>query len=233
MLYEDHHLLVADKPAGVVVHPAYKNPSGTLLDALQWLARDWTPGQRPSVVGRLDKLTSGIVVIAKTSDVHAALQRALRARDAEKDYLAVVYGRTDDRGVIDLPLGFDPADRRRMVGGAGERWPAVTHFERVAAVDAPARLSLLKCRLATGRRHQIRAHLAARGWPVVGDPKYGEPRWRDADDPAIAVLLRDFPRQALHASHVAFAHPVTGERVSVDAPVPADLGALLLAARLA
>lgn len=218
----------------MVVHPAYKNVSGTLLDAMQWLARDWQPGCRPSIVGRLDKLTSGVVVVAKRHDVHAAVQRALGSRDAEKEYLAVIYGRPDARGTIDLPLGFDPDDRRRIVASPGGRWAATTGFECVATAEpGGVPLSLVRCRLYTGRRHQIRVHLAARGWPVVGDPKYGEARWRDIADAPLASALRDFPRQALHAARVAFTHPVTRERVSVSAPVPPDLRALLLATGLA
>jgi len=227
-LYEDDALLIVDKPAGVVVHPAYKNKENTLLDALQWRARDWPVGTRPSIVGRLDKQTTGIVVIAKTAELHAALQRTLASAASEKVYLAIVYGCVDaPRGEIDAPLGFDPVDRRRIVVTPGG-WRSLTQFETIASLDAPrAGLSLLRCRLVTGRRHQLRVHLASRGWPIVGDEKYGEPRWRDIDDPALAALTRDCPRQALHASRIAFAHPTTGARVVVEAAIPGDLDALL------
>jgi 23S rRNA pseudouridine1911/1915/1917 synthase len=264
VLYEDDYLLAVDKPAGVVVHPSYKNTSGTLLDAMRSYACDWPSTQRPSIVGRLDKLTSGVVVVAKTAAVHAALQRA----PAEKDYLAVVYGNvTVPRGEIDVPLCHDPADRRMIVVSrsmAGARGPreapegseaepsrrvrasgggapravekithSVTRFERLASVEAPrAGLSLLRCRLITGRRHQIRVHLAASGWPIVGDPQYGEPRWSDVDDPALAATLQAFPRQALHAWRVAFAHPATRDPLVIHAPVPRDLARLLDAAGL-
>src|SRR5215467_3867086 len=168
ILFEDEWLLAVDKPAGLVVHPTYKNVSGTLLDTL----RDRDASSRFFLVGRLDRLTSGVVVAVKTRDAYVALQRTWR--EAEKEYLAVVHGLVDaTRGEIDLPLGADPADRRRRVvrpDGA----PSVTRFERLAQSDA-AGMSLLCCRLLTGRRHQIRVHLAARGWPVVGDAVYGMP----------------------------------------------------------
>ena len=202
ILFEDEYLLVVNKPAGLVVHPAYKNVSGTLLDQLQ--ARD---GSAPlSVVGRLDKLTSGIVVVAKSGAVHAALQKFWP--HAEKDYLAVVHGRVEpERGEIDLPLGSDPADRRRRIvrpDGA----PSVTRFERLVHSTSAGR-SLLRCRLVTGRRHQIRVHLAARGWPIVGDSVYG------TADPTCA-------RHALHAHRLRLRHPVTGGVLMFEAPTPQE-----------
>jgi len=234
VLYEDDHLVALDKPAGVVAHPTYRNMKGTLMNALLWYARGWPATQRPSLVGRLDKLTSGIVIVAKTARMHAALQRALTAGRGEKDYLAVVYGRVNvARGTIDLRLGRDRDDRRRIVASAEMGAPSQTHFERLARVAAPhAGLSLLRCRLVTGRTHQIRVHLAARGWPLVGDPTYGKARWPQVVDPALAAALRAFPRQALHAWRVAFTHPITRERLSVEACVPADLDGLLAASGL-
>jgi 23S rRNA pseudouridine1911/1915/1917 synthase len=229
VLYEDEQLLVIDKPAGVVVHPTYKNLSGTLMNALLWRARSWPAPQRPSLVSRLDKLTSGLIVCAKTAAAHAALQRAMSARDAEKDYLAVVYGRvTERRGDIDLRLATDPGDRRKVVASKTVGAESLTRFERLASVAAPkAGLALLRCRLETGRTHQIRVHLSARGWPIVGDPAYGEPRFAQIVDPVLAETLRTFPRQALHAWRVGFTHPVTRARIAIEAPVPADLAALL------
>ena len=234
ILYEDAHLLAVDKPAGVVMHPTYKNPAGTLLNALLWHGRSWPTGARPSFVGRLDKLTSGVVVVAKHAAAHAALQRALASQDSEKDYLAVVYGRVNAAsGRIDLRLGKDRADQRRVVASATDGAPSLTRFERLARVAAPAvGLSLLRCRLVTGRTHQIRVHLAARGWPIVGDPAYGEPRWAGIADPALAAVLRSFPRQALHAWHVGVRHPATGARLTFEAPVPGDIEQLLSAAGL-
>jgi len=206
ILFEDEYLIAIDKPAGVVVHPTYRNMTGTLLDDLR--ARE--PSVALSVVGRLDRLTSGIVVVAKSAAAHAALQQSWP--DAEKDYLAVVDGCVEPvRGEIDLPLGTDPADRRRRIvrpDGAS----SLTRYERLD-YDATSGRSLLRCRLATGRRHQIRAHLASRGWPIVGDAVYGE-------------VLEGFPRHALHAWRIAFLHPATGERTRIEAAVPQDLASL-------
>jgi 23S rRNA pseudouridine1911/1915/1917 synthase len=244
VLYEDDYLLAINKPAGVVVHPTYKHVAGTLMNALLWHARGWPSPQRPSLVSRLDKLTSGIIVVAKTAAAHAGLQRAMApaagsaarsiAAGCVKEYLAVVYGRVNvGRGQIDLRLAADPADRRRVAASATIGAESLTQFERLARVAAPrVGLSLLRCRLMTGRTHQIRVHLAASGWPIVGDPTYGEPGWEKVKDPLLAATLRAFPRQALHAWHVAFTHPITHARVSIDAPVPADIEALLAIAGL-
>ena len=233
VLYEDDSLIAIDKPAGVVVHPTYKNATDTVLDDLQWRARDWPPGGRPSIVGRIDKLTSGIVVAAKSAAVHAAMQRVWP--ETEKHYLAVVYGRVEPAaGAIDLRLQRDSADRRRVVASETEGAPSRTTYERLAHVDADTGgLSLLRCTLATGRTHQIRVHLAASGWPIVGDPVYGEPRWTSIKDVALASALEAFPRQALHAWRVALTHPASGERLEIEAPVPADLAGLLAASALA
>jgi 23S rRNA pseudouridine1911/1915/1917 synthase len=237
VLYEDDHVLALDKPAGVVVHPTYKHTEGTLMNALLWHSRGWPATERPSLVGRLDKLTSGIVIVAKSAAVHAALQRTMASNQSEKDYLAVVYGRVNvARGAIDLRIGRDPGDRRRVVASAPEAASGVrslTLFERVARVAAPhVGLSLLRCRLATGRTHQIRVHLAARGWPLVGDPTYGEPRWSQVVDPALAAALRAFGRQALHSWRVAFTHPITCARLTLEAPLPHDIESLLVASGL-
>jgi 23S rRNA pseudouridine1911/1915/1917 synthase len=229
VLYEDEHLLVVDKPAGIVVHPTHRHLAGTMMNALLWYARTWPPACRPSIVGRLDKLTSGLVVVARTAAIHAALQRAWSSSQTEKDYLALVYGRVRSaRGVIELGLRRDPADRRRVIASATLGASSITRFERVGRVPAPrVGLSLLRCRLVTGRTHQIRVHLASQGWPIVGDPVYGLPRWKEIADPPLAEALRCFPRQALHAWRVAFAHPVTRQRLLVEAPVPEDLAGLL------
>lgn len=213
VLFDDEHLLVVDKPAGLVVHPAYKNPSGTLLDALAGAA-SWAPGTRPSIVGRLDKGTSGLVVVAKTAEAHAKLQRALAHAAAHKIYLAMTYGEADESGVIDAPLASDPSDRRRRIvspDGAA----SVTEFTRLGVGTLETRtVSLLRCRLVTGRRHQIRVHLASRGWPIVGDAVYGDAR-------------EGFRRIALHAWRVTVAHPLTDVRLDVQAPVPPDLARLI------
>jgi 23S rRNA pseudouridine1911/1915/1917 synthase len=237
ILYEDDHLLALVKPAGVVVHPTCGHTAGTLMNALLWHSRGWPATERPSLVGRLDRLTSGIVVVAKSAAVHAALQRAMASSRSEKDYLAVVYGRVNvARGAIDLRLGRDRGDRRRVVASApatASGVPSLTLFERIARVAAPrAGLSLLRCRLVTGRTHQIRVHLAARGWPLVGDPTYGEPRWSEILDPPLAAALSAFGRQALHAWRVAFTHPITRDRLRLEAPVAQDLQDLLTASGL-
>lgn len=234
VLYEDEHLVVIDKPSGVVVHPAHKNPSGTLMNALLWRARSWPAPQRPSLVGRLDKLTSGIVLVAKTAAIHTSLQKALASSATAKDYLAIVYGKVNvARGEIDLRLRRDPGDRRLVVASEELGAPSLTRFERLARVSAPASgLSLLRCRLVTGRTHQIRVHLSARGWPLVGDPTYGEPRWRHVNDPALAATLREFPRQALHAWRLTTQHPVTRAELRIQAPIPDDLQRLMTAADL-
>ena len=187
VLYEDDYLLAIDKPAGLVVHPTFKHVKGTLMNALLWHARAWPAPQRPSLVSRLDKLTSGVIVVAKHAAAHAALQRAMDPKCSEKDYLAIVYGRVNVvRGEIDLRLGRDRGDRRKVVASVDVGAESLTRFERLARVAAPrAGLSLLRCRLATGRTHQIRVHLAARGWPVVGDTVYGEPRWSQIVDPTV------------------------------------------------
>lgn len=235
VLYEDDQLLAINKPAGLVVHPTYKHTVGTLMNALLFHARAWPSPQRPSLVSRLDKMTSGIIVVAKDAELHAALQRSMNPGRSEKDYIAVVYGKVNvARGDIDLRIDHDRSDRRRMVASGTLGAESLTRFERLAKVAAPkAGLSLLRCRLATGRTHQIRVHLAARGWPIVGDPVYGEPRWTRVADPLLSATLRAFPRQALHSWRVAFTHPVTRARVDIEAPVPQDIADLLKMAGLA
>jgi 23S rRNA pseudouridine1911/1915/1917 synthase len=234
VLYEDDHLIAINKPSGVVVHPTYKHAQGTIINALLWQARNWPDGRRPSLVGRLDKLTSGIVLVAKTASSHAALQRRMASQTTAKDYLAVVYGRVNAAsGEIDLRLARDPRDQRRVVASKTNGAPSLTCFERLGRVDAlDVGLSLLRCRLGTGRTHQIRVHLAARGWPVVGDPTYGEPHWSRIADPILAEVLRSFERQALHAWRLAFTHPLTGECLQLEAPIPGDFRALLTAVGL-
>lgn len=234
VLFEDNHLLVVNKPAGLVVHPTHAQPDATLMNILVWHARHWPAASRPSIVGRLDKLTSGIVLVAKTAAVHAALQRRMTAAVAAKDYLAMVYGHVRPRqGSIDLRLRRDPTDRRKMATSSSIGAPSTTQFERIAQTPAPrAGLALLRCRLMTGRTHQIRAHLAARGWPLVGDPVYGEPRWARIVDADLAEACRTFPRQALHAWRLAFVHPMTSERIEVRAPAPEDMRALIRMAAL-
>lgn len=225
VVWEDRHLLAVDKPAGVVVHPTWGHRHGTLLNGLLWRALDWAEeGTRPRLVHRLDKDTSGLLLVAKTRAAHAGLARALQRRQVRKEYLAVAEGRPETRrGRVELAIARDAADPKRRVAGAVGR-PSVTDWELLGDGALAARpVALLVCRPLTGRTHQIRVHLAAAGLPLVGDPLYGD------DAPGRVP----FPRQALHAWRLALAHPVTGAELRLEAPPPADLATLLAAARLA
>jgi 23S rRNA pseudouridine1911/1915/1917 synthase len=214
ILFEDAHLVALNKPAGVVVHPSYKHTSGTLINALLWQAARWPSGDTPALLTRLDKMTSGVLLVAKRREVVVALQREMKAERIDKDYLAVVHGAPSPaRGTIDLALDRDPWDRRKVTvtDRGGQR--AVTRYERLGTAGGCA---LVRCRLVTGRMHQIRVHLAHKGWPLVGDPAYGR-----------AGSLPSLSRQALHAWRVALAHPVTREPLHIVAPLPADMQTLV------
>ncbi len=225
VLHEDPHLLVLNKPPGVICHPAAGRRAGTLYNALLHYGRAWGEGLRPSLVNRLDRDTSGLLLVAKSGPAHAGLARVLRRKSAFKDYLALAFGRPPlAKGSIELPLRRDPADTRRVLAGKGEGLASTTLYESLAEGEG---VSLLRCRLRTGRMHQIRVHLKALGMPIVGDPLYGEPRWKGIGDGGRAAACRDFPRQALHAWRLAFDHPFLGGRVEVEAPVPEDLRELL------
>lgn len=228
-LFEDAHLLIVNKPAGVVSHPTFLHTGGSLLNVVLHYASRWPPGQRPSLVGRLDKLTSGVIIVAKTPEAHARLQRTLSSSFSEKSYLAVVYGPVDRaHGSIELRLRRDPDDRRRVIATTDDGLASFTHFERLALADAQGcPVALMRCQIVTGRMHQVRVHMAASGWPLVGDPRYGEPRWASCLDEDRRAALERFPRQALHAWRTAFVHPFTQERVEVEAPLPDDLRALM------
>jgi len=233
VLYEDDDLLALNKPAGLVVHPSYKNAAGTLMNGVLERARRWPEGSRPGLLGRLDKLTSGVVVIAKRPAVHAALQRAMDARRIDKEYAAIVWGRPSPmRGTIDLALDRDPWDRRRITVTDRGGQPAVTKYERLSVggsvgagggnpLGLPA-FSLVRCRLITGRTHQIRVHLSARGWPIVGDAVYGKKRKGGETTPA-EELAYAFPRQALHAWRLSLRHPTTNVPLEIVAPLPDDM----------
>jgi 23S rRNA pseudouridine1911/1915/1917 synthase len=209
--YEDDDLIVVDKPAGVVVHPAPGHPTGTLAQALAGRAAGGE-GFRPGIVHRLDRDTSGLLVVAKSEEIHRALQEQLRRREIKREYLALVEGRPDARsGTIDAPIGRDRGSRTVMSTRTDKPREAVTHFE--IAEELP-RTTLLRVRLLTGRTHQIRAHLAAIGHPVCGDPVYG-----GGGSGGRLSLTRQF----LHASNLLFSHPRTGERVDCESKLPADL----------
>jgi 23S rRNA pseudouridine1911/1915/1917 synthase len=230
VLHEDESLLAIDKPAGLVVHPTRRHPTGTLMNAV--LGRPGGTG-RVHLVHRLDRDTSGIVLIAKSPEVHARLARAMAKRGVRKDYLAVVYGRPRaPRDRIDLRLRKDPV-ARRMIASRDEGVPASTEIISCVHSGRTPGVSLLHCRLVTGRLHQIRAHLAAVGLPIVGDPIYGEPRWKGIADPRAREACAAFGRQALHAWRLACAHPATGAPLAIVAPLPPDLHALLDAVGLA
>jgi 23S rRNA pseudouridine1911/1915/1917 synthase len=236
LLYEDEQLLAVDKPAGLVVHPAFGHRRGTLVNALLWHARAWGEGaRRPSLVHRLDKDTSGVLLVAKTAAAHASLVRAMKARTVRKEYLAIVYGRPRQAsGKIERRIGRDPGDRRRMAAVASEGREARTLYERLATTPpGEPPLSLLRCFLQTGRTHQIRVHLQAHGLPLVGDPLYSAPRHKGIADPALAALCRGFPRQALHAHRLTIRHPATGVALTFEAPIPTDFAELAAAAGLA
>ena len=214
--WEDEHLIVVDKPAGVVVHPARGHRHGTLAQALAGRIAGGDEDWRAGIVHRLDRDTSGLLVVAKTDAAHRALKASLAARTMRREYLALVEGRPPARsGTIDAPIGRDRRVRTRMSVDTDVPKPAVTRFE----LDRPLpRATLLRVRLETGRTHQIRVHLQAIGHPVCGDPEYG------------AAGLYGLRRQFLHAARLSFPHPVRGEPVGVSSPLPDDLAAALDAA---
>jgi 23S rRNA pseudouridine1911/1915/1917 synthase len=207
VLYEDDDLLAVNKPAGLVVHPSFGNASGTLMNGLLARAQSWPAGSAPALLGRLDKNTSGLVLVTKRTSVYTALQRAMAANRIEKDYLAIVAGKpSPSRGTIDLALDRDPWDRRRITVTDRGGQPSITKYERLATSGGH---SLVRCRLITGRTHQIRVHLAARGWPIVGDGIYGK--------------AAGSSRQSLHAWRLRFRHPSTSAEMALEAPVPLDM----------
>jgi 23S rRNA pseudouridine1911/1915/1917 synthase len=211
--YEDEHLLVVDKPAGVVVHPARGHWAGTLAQALEGRAAGGEEPFRAGIVHRLDRDTSGLLVVAKNNDVHRALKALLAHRRLRREYLALVDGHPPARtGTIDAPIGRHRRDRKLMSIDSDDPREARTHFEIERLLPAAA---LLRVSLDTGRTHQIRVHLAAIGHPVSGDPQYGTRGQFGLE------------RQFLHATRLAFVHPVTGAEIDVSSPLPADLVAAL------
>jgi 23S rRNA pseudouridine1911/1915/1917 synthase len=211
--YEDDDVMVIDKPAGVVVHPARSHRSGTLAQALAGRVAGGEDPSRAGIVHRLDRDTSGLLVVARTEDAYSELKRMMGAREVVREYLALVEGRPAARsGTIDAPIGRDRRVRTRISTDTDEPREAITHFTTEAAFE---RATLLRVRLETGRTHQIRAHLLAIGTPVAGDPEYGRPG------------LFGLSRQFLHAERLAFRHPITGEPIDVHSPLPDDLAAAL------
>lgn len=234
VVYEDDDLAVVDKAAGMVVHPAPGHRSGTLVNALLWRMPDieGVGGRlRPGIVHRLDRDTSGLLVVAKSDRAHLGLTDALRRRKVKRLYLAASWGHLAESPVtIDAPIGRDPKNRKRMAVVEGGRH-ALT---RVRIRERWERADFLDVALKTGRTHQIRVHLAHLGHPVVGDPVYGEGWERGMGGTGrkwAMELARRTPRQFLHAAQLAFDHPVTGERMRFEAPLPADLAEVAAWAR--
>jgi 23S rRNA pseudouridine1911/1915/1917 synthase len=219
VVHLDEHLAVVDKPAGLVVHPAPSHSGPTLVDELAEILGGGADPERPGIVHRLDKETSGLLVVARDDATHAALQEQVRQREVERVYLALAGGRLGSRtGTIDAPIGRAAKQRTRMaVSGAASR-QARTHFEVLELLAAE---TYLEVTLETGRTHQIRAHFAAIGHPLVGDPTYG------------GAEKYGLSRQFLHAHRLSFAHPASGEALSFRSELPADLAAALDLARAA
>jgi 23S rRNA pseudouridine1911/1915/1917 synthase len=229
VLYEDDWLLAIDKPAGIVVHPTRRYPDGTLVNAVLWHLRNGSEGPVvPRLIYRLDRQTSGLLLVAKRREVHAAVARASARRAVDKTYLALVYGTPRSvRDRIDLRIARDPTTGR-LRGSKTTGIAASTSIELLATSEGDRTgVSLLRCTLLTGRLHQIRVHLASVGLPIVGDPLYGQPAWRGMRDPLLAAACAGFRRQALHAWRVRLTHPFTGQSLDLTAPVPPDLGGLL------
>jgi 23S rRNA pseudouridine1911/1915/1917 synthase len=222
ILHEDAAVLVIAKPAGLVVHPGSGNWHGTMLNALLAHTPALAALPRAGIVHRLDKETSGLLVVGKTLQAQTHLTRQLQARTVKREYLALVHGAIERGGHVDAPVGRHPTQRTRMAVVERGR-PAVTHYEVLERFGRHA--TLLRCRLETGRTHQIRVHLQSLNHPLVGDPVYGKSR-RSALD-----VLNAFKRQALHAEKLAFQHPDTGETVAWQAPLPDDFAQLLGALR--
>ena len=226
VLYQDADLLVINKPAGLVAHPAAGNRDGTLVNALLHHAPELAALPRAGLVHRLDKDTTGLLVVARSLRAHTALVEQLQARAIEREYLAVVNGIPVAGGTVDAPMGRHPVDRQRMAVTPGGK-PAVTHYRVLRRFRAHA---LLRVKLETGRTHQIRVHMAHNRLPLLGDPVYGgRPRVPPGASPRCLETIQQFRRQALHAERLALTHPVTGERREWQAELPADLAELIAA----
>lgn len=225
LVYEDEHLLVIDKPAGLVVHPAAGNWEGTMLNALLHHAPQLDQIPRAGIVHRLDKDTSGLLVVAKTIPAQTDLVRQLQARTVKREYRAVVWGLIGQNGVIEAPVGRHPRERTRMaVVQSGK--PAMTHF---AVLERFTAHTYLRCRLETGRTHQIRVHMQSIGHCIVGDPVYGRKGILkgSALPQSLMTAVKTFPRQALHAARLGLIHPASGEQMLWAAELPDDMKRLL------
>jgi len=226
--YEDEHLLVINKPAGLVVHPAAGNPDGTVQNALLFHDPGLINLPRAGIVHRLDKDTTGLMVVARSESAHKQLVAALQARDLHREYRALVIGELVAGGTVDQPIGRHPGQRTRMAVHPNGK-PAITHY-RVA--ERYRGHTLLEVRLETGRTHQIRVHMAHIRHPVFGDPVYGgRLRLPPRADGALVEAMRAFRRQALHAYRLGFRHPASGEELLFEAEIPADMAQLLVLLR--
>jgi 23S rRNA pseudouridine1911/1915/1917 synthase len=225
ILFEDEHLIVIDKPAGLVVHPAAGNADGTLVNALLHHCKGSLSGiggvERPGIVHRIDKDTSGLLVAAKTDPAHVGLSEQFARHSIDRRYLAIVSGTPNPpSGTVDAPLGRSSANRHKIaIQPAGKGKRAVTHYRLISPLREAA---LVECRLETGRTHQVRVHMASIGAPLIGDPAYGRTR---RSHRALLESL-DFRRQALHAAHLGFVHPVTSETLAFESKIPEDMQAL-------
>jgi len=229
ILYEDSSIIVVDKPSGMVVHPAYGNPSGTLVNALLFHCKDLAGINgilRPGIVHRLDKDTSGAIVVAKDDEAFHQLIKQFKNHNVEKIYFAIVYGTFgQEKGLIDSAIGRHPSERKRMSTRTKKGRSAITHWKKVEEFDG---CTLLEIFPQTGRTHQIRVHLSSIGHPVLGDPLYGRKGRPGAlHDPVLKDCVKRMNRQALHAYRLVFNHPRTGERVSFVSPIPQDMKEVL------
>ena len=227
IVYRDDSILVVNKPVGLVVHPASGNWQGTLLNALLHHAPQLAQVPRAGIVHRLDKDTSGLLVVAATLTAQTALVRQLQARTVKREYLALVWGEVERDGTVDAPIGRHPAQRTKMAVIEGGK-PAVTHYHVEERFPG---CTLLRCKLETGRTHQIRVHLAHLGHPLVGDDTYL--KGPQKCPPQMRSILSGFPRQALHAERLGLEHPASGEWVEWQAPLPQDMQQLLQQVRSA
>ena len=228
VVHEDEDVLVVNKPAGLVVHPGAGNTSGTLMNGLLHHAPQLEEVPRAGIVHRIDKETTGLLLVAKNLTAHTALVRQLAERDISREYLAVCTGVLTGGGTIDQPIARHPVDRKRMSVQADGK-PAVTHY---AVLERFRAFTYIRVRLETGRTHQIRVHFAWRRHALVGDPVYGGRLAlpKGASEPVVDILRR-FKRQALHAARLSFAHPSSGETLELEAELPDDFGELLYVLR--
>lgn len=225
VLYEDSSLIVVDKPSGMVVHPAYGNPSGTMVNALLYHCKDLAGINgvlRPGIVHRLDKDTSGVMVVAKDNEAYHHLIKQFKNRTVKKVYWAIVYGSVrGDEGLIDSDIGRHPSERKRMSTRTRKGRPAITRWKKIEEFESATLLEIFP---QTGRTHQIRVHLSSIGHPILGDPLYGRKGRPGAiHDPILRRCVKRLNRQALHAQRLEFTHPRTGERIQFSSPLPRDM----------